>query len=178
MLMAIVSDTLFFAAFFVESLALISIFQAAYALPLNDALIPVMRAYHVKTAPVSAFGASLFAAPPWYADAAIIAAVLFFSFFIAQARNAMAPYGDGHGAAYETARIEAAIDLILPAAFCAIGAVVTAPALLPFLTPPIALWLLIKRAAGKPSWFEVSPSYYVNLALLGGVAAAIFALAR
>jgi hypothetical protein len=177
---AIVSDAIFFATFFVESLALISIFQAAYGLSLNDALIPVMRFYRETTAPLSGLGASLFSAPPWFADAVILAAVLFFSFFIAQARNAMAPYddGDGDGASYKTTRIEAAIDLILPAAACAVGAAVTAPTLLPFLTLPAALWLLIKRAAGKPSWFEVSPSYYVNLALLGCVAAAIVALAR
>jgi hypothetical protein len=181
MLMAIAADAIFCAALFVETLALISIFQAANGLPLHDALIPVMRFYHEKTAPLSAFG-SLVGAQGWAADAAIIAAVLFFSFFIKQARNAMAPYDDDHAptpsAAYAATRIDAAIDLIFPAAICGIGAAVTAPTLLPFLTLPVALWLLLKRVAGTPSWFEVSPSYYVNLALLACVAAAIYALAR
>jgi hypothetical protein len=180
MLMAIVADAVFCAAFFAETLALISIFQAAYGIELNDALVPVMRAYHDKTAALAAFGSVLFAGKPpaWFAGAVIIAAVLFFSFFIRQARNAMAPYDDGGGKAYATARLDTAIDFILPAAICAIGAGLTAPTLLPFLTLPFALLLILKRLAGRPSWFEVSPSYYVNLALLAGVAAAIFVLAR
>jgi hypothetical protein len=178
MLMTIVADAVFFAALFTETLALISIAHAIHGLALNDALIPVMRFYRETTAPFAGVGASLFAAPPWFADAVIIAAVLFFSFFITQARNAMAPYDNGDGASYKATRLDAAIDSTLPAAFCAIGAAVTAPTLLPFLTIPAALWLLITKAAGKPSCFEVSRSYYVNLALLGCVAAAIFALIR
>ncbi len=177
MLMAIAADAIFCAALFVETLALISIFQAACGLSLNGALVPVMRAYHEKLAAFAGLS-SFFAAPGWLADAAIIAAVLFFSFFIAQARNAMAPYDDGQGPSCKPTRVEAAIDLVLPAAVCVIGAAATAPTLLPFLTLPVALVLLLKRVAGKPSWFEVSPSYYANAVLLAGVAAAIFALAR
>ena len=51
----------------------------------------------------------------------------------------------------------------------------TAPVLLPFLTVPVALWLLVKRLFGKPAWFTVSASYYVNLVLLGAVAGGIYA---
>jgi hypothetical protein len=177
MLMAIVADAVFCAAVFAETLALISIFQAAHGLQLNDAFIPVMRAYREKMAPLAGLGTN-FGAPAWVADASLIAGVMFFSFFIAQALNAMAPYDDGQGPSYKPARLEAAIDFILPASLCAIGAVLTAPTLLPFLTLPAALWLLMKRVAGKPSWFEVSTSYYVNAALLAVVAAAIFVLAR
>jgi hypothetical protein len=176
--MAIVTDAIFLAAFFTESLAVLSIVQAFHGLALNDTLIPVMRFYREATGPFAASTASLFGAPSWFADAAIIAAVMFFSFFIAQARNAMAPYDDGDGASYKTTRIDAVIDLILPAAFCAMGAALMAPTLLPFLTVPVALWLLIMRLEGKPSWFEVSPSYYMNLALLAAVAAGILWLAH
>jgi len=178
MLIGIVADAIFLAAFFVETLALLSMAQALYGWTWNGALVPVMRFYGETTSPLAAFEAGFFAGPAWLADAAIIAAVLFFSFFIAQARNAMAPYDNGDGACYKPTRLEAAIDLVLPAGICAIGAGLTAPTLLPILPLPVALWLLVKRLAGKPSWFEVSPSYYVNLALLAGVAAAIFALAR
>jgi hypothetical protein len=178
MLMGIVADAVFLAAFFAETLAIISIAHAIYGLALSDAFIPVMRFYHEATAPLAAFGSSLFGAPSWFADAAIIAAVLFFLFFIAQARNAMAPYDDRGVASVKTTRLDATVDFLLPAAFCGAGAAVTAPTLLPFLTLPLALWLLVKRLAGKPSWFEVSRSYYANLALLGAVAAAILAYAR
>jgi hypothetical protein len=177
MLMAIVADAVFCAAVFAETLALISIFQTAYGLQLNEAFIPVMRAYHEKMAPLAGLGEN-FGAPAWTGDASLIAAAMFFSFFIAQARNAMAPYDDGQGPLYKPARLEAAIDFILPASLCAIGAALTAPTLLPFLTLPVALWLLLKRLTGKPGWFEVSPSYYVNAVFLAGVAASLFALAR
>jgi hypothetical protein len=177
MLRAIFADAMFCAALFLESLAVLSILQAVAGLDLREEFTPIMNSYHAKTAPLSAIVGSLFAgrAPAWFADAVLIAAVLFFLFFIAQARNAMAPYDDPEGAAPDEAKgLEAGIDFFLPAAICAIGAAVTAPALLPFLTLPIALWLLLKRLFGKPSWFNVSASYYVNIALLAGVAAAIF----
>ena len=159
MLRTIFADAVFCAALFVaylpwwpvvESLAVLSILQAVAGLELREEFTPIMNSYHAKTVALSAIGGSLFAGKPplWFADAVLIAAVLFFLFFIAQARNAMAPYDDRHGAA-------------------------TAPSLLPFLTLPIALWLLLKRLFGKPSWFKVSASYYVNIALLAGMAAAI-----
>ena len=181
MLRAIFADALFCAALFVESLALLSTFQATSGLELPEEFTPIMNSYHAKTAPFSAIGSSLFASKPpaWYADAVLIAAVLFFLFFIAQARNAMAPYDDPQaGPISEAKGLEAAIDFFLPAFVCVIGAVMTAPTLLPFLTLPVALWLLLKRAFGKPSWFKVSPGYYANIVLLAAIAAAIFALAR
>ena len=150
-------------------------------LELPEEFTPIMNSYHAKTAPFAAIGSAFFASKPpaWYADAVLIAAVLFFQFFIAQARNAMAPYDDPQAGPISEARgLEAAIDFILPAFVCVIGAVITAPTLLPFLTLPVALWLLLKRAFGKPSWFKVSTSYYVNIVLLAAIAAAIFALAR
>ena len=184
MLRAIAADAFFCAALFVEALALISILQAVAGLELPEEFTPILTSYHARTASLSAIGASFFAGKPpvWYADAVLIAAVLFFSFFIAQARNATAPYEDeglpAPAAAVEATRLEAAIDLALPAAACAIGAALTAPTLLAFLTAPVALWLLLKRLFGRRSWFEVSASYYVNILILGGVAAAAFALQR
>ena len=180
MLRTIFADAVFCAALFVESLAVLSILQAVTGLELREEFTPIMNSYHAKTVALSAIGGSLFAGKPplWFADAVLIAAVLFFLFFIAQARNAMAPYDDPEGAAPDEARgFEAAIDFFLPAAICVIGAAVTAPSLLPFLTLPIALWLLLKRLFGKPSWFKVSASYYVNIALLAGMAAAILSWA-
>ncbi len=180
---AIAADAIFCAALFVESLALLSLLQAVAGLELREEFTPILTSYRAWTAPVSALGASLFAGKPpvWYGDAALIAAVLFFSFFIAQARNATAPYEAESlpaPAGDEATRLEAAIDFTLPAAACAIGAVLTAPTLLAFLTLPVALWLLLKRVFGRRSWFEVSASYYVNVALLASVAAAAFALNR
>ena len=96
MLRAIFADALFCAALFAESLALLSIFQAMSGLELPEEFTPIMNSYHAKTAPFAAIGSAFFASKPpaWYADAVLIAAVLFFLFFIAQARNAMAPYDD------------------------------------------------------------------------------------
>ncbi len=181
MLRAIFTDAVFCAALFVESLALLSILQVVAGLELREEFTPIMSSYHARTAPLSAIGAGLFAGKPpaWYADALIIAAVLFFLFFIAQARNAMAPYDDpGASPMAEAKGVEAGIDFFLPTIVCVIGAAITAPMLLPFLTLPIALWLLLKRLFGKPSWFKVSSSYYVNTVLLAALATGIFAIAR
>ncbi len=181
MLRALFADAVFCAALFVESLAVLSILHAVAGVDLREEFTPILNSYHAKTAPLAAIGGGLFAGKPsaWFADGVLIAGVLFFLFFIAQARNAMAPYDDPEATPIAEAKgVEAAIDYLLPAIVCAIGAVVSAPALLPFLTLPVALWLLLKRLFGKPSWFKVSPSYYVNIVLLAAVAAAIFALAR
>ncbi len=181
MLRSIFADAVFCAALFVESLALLSIFQAVAGVELRDEFTPILTSYHAKTAPVSLIGASLFAGKPpaWYADALMIAAVLFFQFFIAQARNAMAPYDEpGARPIPEAKGVDAAIDFILPTAVCAVGAAITAPMLLPYLTLPVGLWLLLKRLFGKPSWFKVSASYYVNILVLAAIATAIFWLTR
>ncbi len=181
MLRAIIADAIFCAALFVESLAVLSMLQAVAGFELREEFTPILNAYHARTAPFAVLGGSLFAAKPplWYADAVLIAAVLFFLFFIAQARNATAPYDDpGLPPAAADTRLEMAIDFLLPVVVCLIGALVTAPALLPFLTLPVALWLLLKRLFGRPSWFKVSPSYYVNVVLLGTLVAAIVAWAQ
>lgn len=178
MLRAVLSDAVFCAGLFVQSLALLSIFQSVKGLDLPEGFIPVMNSYHAMTAPLLGAASVIFAGKPplWYADAMLIAGVLFFSFFIAQAQNAMAPYDDPDAPPAGEARgLEAAIDFMLPVAVCAIGAALTAPALLAFLTVPVAVWLLLKRLFGKPSWFKVSAGYYVNLVLLCAVAATIVA---
>ncbi len=179
MLLAMFADAVFCAAFLTEALALVSILQAAHGLELNEAFVPIMRFYHAETAPLLSLGSALFAGKPpiWFADAAIISAVLFFLFFIEQARNAMAPHPDEDGRSSPApTRLEAAIDLVLPPTICGVGAVFTAPTLLPFLTLPVALVLLLRKAFGRPSWFKVSPSFYVNLLLLAAIAGALFAL--
>ncbi len=181
MLRAIFADAVFCAALSVELLALASILQAMGSVELREEFTPIMMFYHAKTAPLSAIGGSLFAGRPpgWFADAVLIAAVFFFLFFIEQARAAMAPYDDPQGPPLPEARgAEAAIDFVLPAAVCTLGAAVTAPTLLALLTLPVAVFLLLKQLFAKPSWFKVSLTYYVNVALLAGAAAALFEWAR
>jgi hypothetical protein len=178
MLLAMFADAVFCAAFLAEALALISILHAVQGVQLNEAFTPVLRFYHAETAPLLSVGSALFAGKPpvWFADAAIISAVFFFLFFIEQARNAMAPYPDDDGwPSLAPTRLDAAIDFVLPPAICGVAAVFTAPTLLPFLTLPAALVLLLRNAIGGPSWFKVSPSFYVNLLLLAAIAAALFA---
>ena len=183
MLIAVIADALFLTVLFVESLATLSMLQAFTGLKLREEFTPIIQFYHAKTAPLASLGASLYGAKAqvWFADAILIAFVLFYSFFIAQARNAMAPYEGDAPATLVSGKptpLEAAIDFLLPAGVCAAGAAVTAPALLPFLTLPIALWLLLKRLFGRPSWFEVSASYYVNAGVLAAIAAAVLMLAQ
>ena len=119
MLRAIFADAVFCAALFVESLALLSIFQSAGGVQLREEFTPIMNSYHAKTAPISAIASTLFAGKPpvWFADAVLIAGILFFLFFIGQAREAMAPYDEpGLPPLAADTRVEAAIDYLLPAA--------------------------------------------------------------
>lgn len=179
MLLAMFADAVFCAAFLAEALALVSILQAVEGLGLNEAFAPILRFYHAETAPLLPVGSVLFAGKPpvWFADAAVLSAVFFFLFLIEQARNAMAPYPDADGRSPPApTRHDAAIDLVLPPAVVAIAAVFTAPTLLPALTLPLGLILLLRKAFGSPSWFKVSPSFYVNLLLLAAIAAALFAM--
>ena len=85
-----------------------------------------------------AIGANLVwpAAPRWFVDASVLSAILFFLFFIAQARKAMAPYEQAAG---QPTIAEAVADWLLPAVFCAAGALVLGATLLPLLTVPAAL---------------------------------------
>jgi hypothetical protein len=170
MLRALAADAVFIAALFVEALASLSLLQSTRAITLREEFEPVLGFYHAKLAPVLAFGANLVwrPAPQWFADASVLAAILFFLFCIAQARKAMEPYEP----AQTPTKIEAIIDWALPAVFCAAGALVSGPTLLPFLTLPAALLLGAAQLAGRPRRFELSRSYYFNLlcfcALLGG----------
>jgi len=181
MLRAIAADAVFCAALLVESLAVLSILEGTFGLAFGELSMPILKAWRAATEPFVGFGAAVFSSKPpgWVVDAAAISGVLFFLFFIRQARNAIAPFEDGtYPPGAVVTRYDALIDDAIPTVLCALGAVVFAPTLLPLLTLPVALWLLLKRLAGKPSWFEVSPSYYVNLLLLAGIAAAIFGLLR
>ncbi len=182
MLMAVFGDAIFCGALFFETLAVLSFIQSAYPLELREVFRPLLSFYHEQTSPLAAFGANFFSGMPvWFADASIIGAVFFFLFCIRQARRAMAPYDDDSAPLAATSQVtylEAAIDQLLPPVVCALAAAALAPTLLPFLTPPIALWLLLKRLLRKPAWFEVSPSYYVNIVLLAAITAAILSLPR
>ncbi len=166
MLAALMADAVFIAAIFAEVLAALSILQWVQAISLREEFGPVLAFYRGQAIPYLAPGAQLFWRPAasWYADACIFAAVLFFLFFIAQARRAMSPLGD---AASGSNRLEALIDWLLPAALCAAAALVLAPTLLALLTLPAAAILGLRRLAGQPSWFELSRSYYLNIVFLG-----------
>jgi hypothetical protein len=171
MLTAMLSDALFIGAVFFEALAVLSLLRSAQAIALPEALEPVLTFYREKAMPILTPGTPFVwgSSPGWVADASIVSAVLFFQFFILQARRAMAPCG-GAGPIYKRQpleRIEALIDWALPGAACAAGALIAGPILAPLLTVPAAIMLEVRRLAGSPSWFHVSKSYYLNLLCLG-----------
>jgi hypothetical protein len=167
MLRALVADAAFIASLFVEVLASLSLLQSAGVIALREEFAPLLASYNAKLVPVLAAGANVVwhPAPQWFMDATVLSTILFFLFFIAQARKAMAPYEP----AEKLTNIEAAVDWLLPVIFCAVGALIPGPTLLPFLTLPAALFLGARRLAGRPSRFELSRSYYVNLLCLGAI---------
>ncbi len=176
MLRALMADAIFIAAVFIEILAALSLLQARHVAVLREEFEPVLSFYRTQIVPVLGYGANSVwpSAPQWFADASILAAILFFLFFIAQARKASAPYEEP----LSRARIEAVLDWALPVVFCAFGALVFGPTLLPFLTLPAALFLGLGRLAGQPCWFELSRSYYFNIIYLSAVLAGILGLQR
>jgi hypothetical protein len=176
MFRALVADAAFIAALFIEVLASLSLLQSVHAIALRDEFTPLLASYHVKLAPFLAVGTKLVwrPAPQWFVDAAVIGAVLFFLFFIAQARKAMAPYEP----TAQLTNIEAAIDWLLPVLFCSAGALALGPTLLPLLTVPAAVILGAKRVAGWPGQFVLSRSFFANLMCLVIVLGAIFILQR
>ena len=149
MLRALAADAVFIAALFVEALASLSLLQSVHAIALREEFAPVLGFYNAKLVPVLAFGANAVwrPAPQWFLDAAVLSAILFFLFFIAQTRKAMAPYE----AVQTSTRIEAFVDWAFPAVFCAAGALVLGATLLPLLTLPVALLLGAARLAAGPA---------------------------
>ncbi|WKW52182.1 hypothetical protein [Rhodomicrobium lacus] len=181
MLRAIAADAVFCAALLVESLAVLSILESTFGLAFGELSMPILKAWRAATEPFVGFGAAVFSSKPpgWVVDAAAISGVLFFLFFIRQARNAIAPFEDGtYPPGAVVTRYDALIDDAIPTVLCALGAVVFAPTLLPLLTLPVALWLLAKKQFGRPAWFAVSVTYYVNVAALACLAAAGFWFGR
>ena len=177
MLRALAADAVFLAALFVEALASLSLLQSVRAVTLAEAFEPMLRFYRGGLAPLLAIGANVVwrPAPQWFVDASVLSAILFFLFFIAQARKAMAPYEPAAG---KLSRVEAAVDWLLPAAFCAAGALVLGATLLPLLTMPAALALGAGQRMGRFRWFELSRGYYFNLLCLGAISGAALILQR
>ncbi len=167
MLKALAADAAFIAALFIEALASLSLLQSVHAIALREEFEPLLGFYRSQAAPALVPGTNVVwhLAPQWFADVSVLAAVLFFLFFIAQARRAMAPYNPSG----RVTAIEAAVDWVLPAVFCAAGALVLGPTLLPLLTLPAAFLVWALQLAGKPCWFELSRSYYFNLLCLGAI---------
>ncbi len=176
MLKALAADAVFIAALFVEALASLSLLQSVRAVTLSGEFEPVLAFYRASLAPVLALGTGVVwqSAPQWFVDAAVLSAILFFLFFIAQVRKAMAPYDP----AAELTVAEAVVDWLLSAAFCAAGALVLAPTLLPLLTLPAALFIGVAQLAGRHGRFELSRSYYINLLCLGALLGGILTLQR
>lgn len=181
MLGALAADAIFCATVLVEIMAALSILQGANAIQLREEFEPILAFYHTHAVPVIAFGAGAVPAhtQTWFADATIIATVLFFLFFIKQARRATAPYEaeNPFSDADAPSRGEKIVDWLLPVIVCAAGAFIFSLTLLPFLTLPVALWLILRKAWSS-SWFEVSSAYYANVLVLGLGVAAIMALPR
>ena len=173
------ADAVFIAAVFVETLAALSLLEDARAIAPREEFDPVLAFYRAELAPALAPGAGIVwaRAPQWFVDATLIAPVFFFLFFIAQARNAMAPYGGERvRAGCGGNRLEAAIDWVLPPIFCAAGALALAPTLLPFLTLPASVFLAANKLAGRSCWFELSAAYYLNILWLGIALAGVLVL--
>ncbi len=177
MFKALAADAIFIAALFAEVLASLSLLQSTQLIILREEFEPLLAFYHVSLAPILALGSAVVwrSAPQWFADAAVFSAILFFLFFIAQARKAMAPY-EPAGEPATTA--EAFVDWLLPAAFCAAGALLLGPTLLPLLTLPAALLIGALQLTGRQCQFELSRGYYVNLLCLGAVLGGILILQR
>ncbi len=183
MLKALFADAIFIASLFIEVCAALSFLQSSNAIVFREALEPVLTFYRSHGAPILAIGAQITwpSGPEWFLDLTVLSEFFFFFFFIAQARTGMSPYPEA-GAGCEKqrgfSRIEAFIDWALPVVFCAIGAFILAPTLLPLLTLPAAIILGAKTLLGGWSWFVISRSYYLNLLCLGGAVLGIAALQR
>ncbi len=178
MIAALAADALLFIAVFFETLAGVSILRSLNLIRLSKGFDPLLAFYQAKALPVLGLGARLYPATPafWYADACVLSAFLFYLFFFNQARRASDPLPTINDTpiARRTVR-EMILDVTLPSAFCIGGAVVASATLLPLLTIPIALTLLVRRLSGNPSWFQVSSRYYANLVILAAAIAVIYA---
>jgi hypothetical protein len=176
MLRALAVDAVFIATLFTEVLASLSLLQSTHSIVLREEFEPVLAFYHASVAPILAVGSNVVwhSAPQWFVDAAVLSAILFFLFFIAQARKAMAPYDP----AAELTVAEAFIDTLLSGLFCAGGALILGPTLLPLLTLPAVLLIGAMQLAGGRCQFELSRGYYVNLLCLGAVLSGILILQR
>lgn len=171
MFRSLLKDGLFTALVLLETLALLNIFRVKFAWPLRGELEPVLAFYETSIAPITSFPAHFIfaAARDWYGDAYFVSAVVGFLFFIRQARRAVAPHeaddGRGEDGRGEDGRgvLESGIDRAFAFAVAGIAAAALSFALLPLLTPLIAVWLGLAKLAGRPSWYQISRSYFWNL---------------
>lgn len=178
MLKALATDAFFIAAVFFETFAALSIAESTNLVVLREEFEPILAFYRGHVAPILAAGTHLvYAHPPqWYVDASVLSVFLFFLFFLSQTRSAMAPYEDPSvpGLSVSAPRAhEALIDWLLPPIVCAIGALILAPTLLPFLTLPAALVLASGRFEAKICWFHFPRGYFPNFIMTVAAFAAI-----
>jgi hypothetical protein len=180
MLGALLADAFFGLAVVIETAAALSLLRSLWGIPLRDELDPILAFYHNSAS--SAFGAIGYIIPArfpaWFTDAYALSFALCFFFFIAQGRAAMTPYNDAALYKIPLSRTEIVLDATLPVILCLLGAALLSFTLLPLLTPLAALWLLLLKLAGHPSWFRVSRSYHVNMLAAGALTAAIASFAR
>jgi hypothetical protein len=177
MLRAVAADAFFGLAVFIETAAAVSLLQL-WGIPLREELAPILAFYrsNLSFGPVSSVVPATF--PAWFADAYVLAFALFFFFFIAQCRSAMAPYNDAALSRVRLSRMEMALDATLPVILCLLGAALFSFTLLPLLTPIAAFWLLLRKLASCPSWFQVARGYYANLLAVSALTAIIAGFAR
>lgn len=183
MVWSIVADGIFACAVLIETLAALSMARLFFQIAPREELDPILAFFHDRILPVLTLPADLIPGtlPPWFADAYAIGVALFFLFFIAQARKAAAPHEvleELDASPPRLSPLETVLDAAIPAIFCGLGAILFSLTLLPLLTPLAALWLLARKLTGKPSWFEVSRSYYVNLLLVLGLTVLLLCLPR
>ena len=80
----LIGDAIFLSLVFVQTIAIVSFLNEIYHLQFSVALMPILRSYHeslVNLLPKEAQGL-IFASPYAFADAYLVAAILFYLFFI------------------------------------------------------------------------------------------------
>ncbi len=172
MLKFLLIDSLFLVAVTIETCAVLSMFRDLVGVRLRPEFDPILGFYQETIVAALASVTQIVAAglPVWYLDAYVISVVLFYLFFISQFRWAMTPHEISVAASDEKRdRVEMAVDGALPAIACGFGATILSFTLLPLLTPVLAVGLYLRRLMGYTSWFDVTRTYYINLAIVAAL---------